>query len=751
MMLPIMVYMGLVAALLCATALVTERIVAELGRARRGVWLAALVVSIALPAASLLVSRGAPATVAEPASDAAPAVTPDPTETAAGGSADAAQRFTLPDWRLWPGFGDWYRAGPSSSRRLDAALAVAWVTGSAGVLLAYGLAWLGLRREAGRWPSVRLEGGDVSVSDRLGPAMFGLVRPRILVPSWLLDAPPGVRTLVLRHEHEHVAAKDQWLLAAALMLAALAPWNPALWWQLRRLRLAIEIDCDARVVRGGADALTYSEVLLAVRERRTATTPLAAVALTEPVSQLERRIRLVLRAAPRIRRPLITLSALLATASIVAACAIEPPAVEPRGAPDVAAGPEHVTRQPITSMRLDGERVVVLVDASSTMLDRTLAGVERRRAMTPEQRREAPKWRQAVDIVGGLTAQVRPGAQFQVIAFNDSAHSLVAGTDGEWLSADDGRLAARAVEALRERTPEGPSSLHAAFRAAGALTPAPDNVFLVTDGLPTAGAAAGTTSRDEQARQAYFEAALEALPAGAAINVILLAMEGDPAAAPAYWTLALGTGGSLLAPAPAEDGSSDAIAGVPVDSRYVAFVVDTSGSMRQYAWDRVQRQIRETLDAYPTVEGIQVLSDEGEYLFGPDRGEWIRDTPARREQIIDAVQDWSAFSNSSPREGILEAIDTLYVADAAVAIYVLGDDLARGSVNETLDAIADRNRVPATGARKVRVHSVAFPVYHEVTDGQLLTAANYASLMRELSQRNGGSFIGLAAESRARQ
>src|SRR5690606_799599 len=102
------------------------------------------------------------------------------------------------------------------------------------------------------------------------------------------------------------------------------------------------------------------------------------------------------------------------------------------------------------------------------------------------------------------------------------------------------------------------------------------------------------------------------------------------------------------------------IGGVPVDSEYIVFLIDTSPSMRQYAWDMVQRQIRETLEVYPTVKGIQVMNDMGEYLFKSYRNEWIPDTPSTRESIIAGIRNWNAYSNSSPREGILEAIETYY-------------------------------------------------------------------------------------------
>ena len=184
------------------------------------------------------------------------------------------------------------------------------------------------------------------------------------------------------------------------------------------------------------------------------------------------------------------------------------------------------------------------------------------------------------------------------------------------------------------------------------------------------------------------------------------------------------------------------VGGIPVDSEYIIFIVDTSGSMRQYAWNRVQSQIQETLDVYPEVKGIQILNDEGEYMFKSYRGEWIPDTPVRRQAIVDGMRNWNAFSNSSPREGILEAIDEFYDPTKKISLYVYSDDFAQGSINAVVREVDRRNQLDAQGNRRVRIHAVAFPVYYDVT-GALLSAARFAVLMRVLCQRNGGTFVAL--------
>ena len=194
------------------------------------------------------------------------------------------------------------------------------------------------------------------------------------------------------------------------------------------------------------------------------------------------------------------------------------------------------------------------------------------------------------------------------------------------------------------------------------------------------------------------------------------------------------------------------VGGIPVDSEYIIFLIDTSGSMRQYAWDRVQQQLRETLEVYPTVKGIQVMNDEGEYMFKSYRDEWIPDTPTRRQAILDALKDWDAFSNSNPREGILAAIDKFYDPNKKISLYVYSDDFQQGSINPVVREIDRRNQADASGNRRVRIHAVAFPAVYQMV-GELYTAANFATLMRVVCQRNGGTFIALpliTRESRRR-
>lgn len=206
-------------------------------------------------------------------------------------------------------------------------------------------------------------------------------------------------------------------------------------------------------------------------------------------------------------------------------------------------------RQYLTGLRMGGQRVVILVDASTSMLDRTVVNIFRRRNMSEEQQLQAPKWRQAVNTLDWLTTQIPPGTQIQIFAFNDAAWSLLEGDETGWHTIADGSQLDAAVAKLGETVPQGPTSLHAAFAAMRPLDPRPDNIYLLVDGLPTMGEVLpnrpGVSGED---RLRHFERARRSLPFNVPVNIILYAMEGDPSAAPAYWLLALDTGGSMMAP-----------------------------------------------------------------------------------------------------------------------------------------------------------------------------------------------------------
>lgn len=185
------------------------------------------------------------------------------------------------------------------------------------------------------------------------------------------------------------------------------------------------------------------------------------------------------------------------------------------------------------------------------------------------------------------------------------------------------------------------------------------------------------------------------------------------------------------------------IGGIPVDSEYIIFIIDTSGSMFSYAWERMLEELQATLSIYPEVKGIQVLNDMGNYLFSRYRGQWIPDTPGRRKVIMENLRNWNVFSNSSPVEGITAAIRTFHKPGQKISIFVFGDEFTGDSIAQVVDTVDRINSVDARGNRLVRIHAVGFPVQFIRAPHLQTTGIRFATLMRELTFRNGGTFVGL--------
>ena len=190
--------------------------------------------------------------------------------------------------------------------------------------------------------------------------------------------------------------------------------------------------------------------------------------------------------------------------------------------------------------------------------------------------------------------------------------------------------------------------------------------------------------------------------------------------------------------------SDDAVAGIPADSEYVIFIVDTSGSMQQFNWNRAIQKLTETLDVYPQVKGIQIMNDNGSYMFQQYRGKWIPDTPGRREAIINTMRNWRPFSDSNPVDGIIYAISTFWAPDKKISIYVFGDEFSGGSVENVIRQVETVNRPTADGTLLVRIHAVGFPFFFEPGRQVAATSRRFAQLMRVLCDRNGGTFVALS-------
>lgn len=346
----VMVYAIAVAVLLGLAALAVDRLLALRRMPRRGVWATVLAASFLIPSVMLASAslRTQPVS-AEPAKVSFPATSVG--EVTDAKTVDTPPTHTTLQWPVRP--------------RFDSLLIALWALSSATVLLWLTRASLRFKSTARTWRRRRLGNASVWITDEVGPAVLGVTKPRIVIPRWLLEAPAAMRSMVFRHEREHIAAGDPLVLRAALLLLSLAPWNLPLWWLLRRLRLAVEIDCDARVLKGGADLRTYGESLLLVSQHRPRT-PLAGTALTETVSQLERRIHFMIAETPRHSIALLGTLAASALLLCASAAALDPPS--PATAAELQKSP------PSSDQGLAGNLAALVKQRYPDLLTRKTAG-----------------------------------------------------------------------------------------------------------------------------------------------------------------------------------------------------------------------------------------------------------------------------------------------------------------------------------------------------------------------------------------
>jgi bla regulator protein blaR1 len=298
-----MLHVAAVSALLTVAALAAERLLRLWRKETRVVWAIAMTASLAVPLISIAQALGwipsfdPMATIAPLRSRAMPALLP-PVVVGA---------------RL---------------STLDMALAIGWLIASLGLTIRFVLAARMLARRRSKWRSAVIDGHRLLVSRDAGPAVIGFRKPAVVIPEWVLDFDRPLRELILRHEHEHLYHQDPRLVVGAIAVATVAPWNPVLWFQLCRLRSAMELDCDLRVLRAHSDARRYGSLLLAVAQRADRGELLVA-ALTESPSLLARRIAAMRRPVASFR---VTQTLLFATLAIVAgivACDLQSPSEPP--------------------------------------------------------------------------------------------------------------------------------------------------------------------------------------------------------------------------------------------------------------------------------------------------------------------------------------------------------------------------------------------------------------------------------------
>ena len=206
-------------------------------------------------------------------------------------------------------------------------------------------------------------------------------------------------------------------------------------------------------------------------------------------------------------------------------------------------------RQYLTGLNLGGRHIAILVDTSSSMLADKLVQIIRLRNMDEAIQRNADKWVRTLNTVDWITAQLPVAAKYQLIGFNTEPRYAIAESKGKWLEVANRSQLDTAVANLRQTIPSGGTSLENAFVALQELTPRPDNIFLLTDGLPTQGRTRPKGSKVSGSdRVKLYRDAIKRLPTNVPVNIILAPMEGDPMAASEFWQLATLSRGSLLSP-----------------------------------------------------------------------------------------------------------------------------------------------------------------------------------------------------------
>ncbi len=204
-------------------------------------------------------------------------------------------------------------------------------------------------------------------------------------------------------------------------------------------------------------------------------------------------------------------------------------------------------RQYLTGLKLGGERTLILVDRSASMLHETIVNIIRRKNLPDSQKLLSRKWRQVVASVDWLSSQFRPESEYQIYMFNNVTEPVIKGTDGLWLRADDGDQLDDAVRTLRRTVPRNGTNMYSAFQVIRDMNPRPDNVILLVDSMPTMDAA--TSAKNvigPGERLNLFTAATQVIPSGIPINIMLYPMEGDARASVSFWALALKSRGSFI-------------------------------------------------------------------------------------------------------------------------------------------------------------------------------------------------------------
>lgn len=326
-------------------------------RPTRWPWLAALLLTLVLGGLSpLRMTTAADATLAEPVTTANVAAPAAAGPTGVFGTLAGLWQTVgaLADDLVQRGWSAWHAGTPG---HIGQWLLLAWMVTSVTLLVAFAAVHWRYQRRRAQWPLHSVSGTTVRVAQDTGPAVIGVTNTEIVVPAWLLERDALEQRLVLDHELEHVRLHDPLLLAVAQLAVVLLPWHPAVWWMASRLRLAVELDCDARVLARGATARDYGSLLIDLTDHR-AGFGAALPAFSCRPSHLERR--LVAMTPKRLKYPLVRAvsTGAVAALALLAACEAKLPTSEEVETMTAKSATESAARVAL----VDTAKVVYLID-----------------------------------------------------------------------------------------------------------------------------------------------------------------------------------------------------------------------------------------------------------------------------------------------------------------------------------------------------------------------------------------------------
>jgi beta-lactamase regulating signal transducer with metallopeptidase domain len=489
---------ALLGTLLAIAAFGAEAALRVARRQTRWVWASALLLTVTLAAFAPQRLTSAPATARQWQSAG--------TSNVAAPAAEISDVFTTlatlwretqfsVDAQLRRGWSAWHALTPA---HIDRWLLGAWGVLSIALLIAYVSVHVRYRRKRTRWPRSEMQGTSVRIADDIGPAVIGVTNAEIVVPQWLLTRNSVEQRMIVSHELEHVRVHDPLLLACAQLVVILLPWHPAVWWMAARLRLAVELDCDRRVLRHGASARAYGSLLIDLTDRRHGFGA-ALPAFSCSPSHLERR--LVAMTPKTLRFPLVRAltTGAIASLALLAACEATLP-----------------TSQDVDQMTAS---TATAAAARTAMID--TANVRYFLNEVPVSKADADKIA-AEDIasVNVTKAGNQPGGEVRIVLRNSVTVPFTSVTRADFTKADSGQVTLvtptqrvtlmgdkqtieRTRERVVERTIDGTASAPAATArraATGVVEERPVRAFaglMIVDGVITDPAIANRIAPDQ--------------------------------------------------------------------------------------------------------------------------------------------------------------------------------------------------------------------------------------------------------------